>query len=176
MWKKYALAEGLQCLASPIQRRRNLIKSGSMPALSSKTIAQSLPEWEVKRTISSLIKSGWQDFAPAWSTCYILLPVRYLTMPCLFTKMPIGWLSNRPSLLARRKILYADWTGQIWECLSSAANVIHCPFCQFIYILIVIFNFLGWSRIKSGSLSAHLHTDNVWAVEQGVVISLAFLM
>jgi hypothetical protein len=47
-----------------------------------------------------------------WSTSDILLPVRYLTMPCLFTNTPMGWISDWPSLLARRRILCrSDWTN-----------------------------------------------------------------
>jgi hypothetical protein len=97
--RKYSLYE------SPIQQSRDLIKSGSIPALLSMTMAQTLPEWELKCINTSLIKCGWHAFATDWSTSDILLPVRYLTMPCLFANTPMGWVSDWPSLLARRRIL-----------------------------------------------------------------------
>ena len=66
---------------SPIQRSRDLMKSGFMPASSSKTTAHTLMEWEEKRIFLSLMRSGWQVLATDCSASAILLAVRYLTMP-----------------------------------------------------------------------------------------------
>jgi hypothetical protein len=61
---------------SPIQRSRDLMKSGFIPASSSKTTAHTLIEWEEKRKISFLVRSEWQVLAKDWRTSVILLPVR----------------------------------------------------------------------------------------------------
>ena len=69
-------------------------------------------------------------------------------------------------------ICWPDWTNM--RMYLSKGNVIDCPFCQFFCILIVFFNFLGYSRIKLGSLPAHLHTDGYIPSNKCVVISLLF--
>jgi hypothetical protein len=90
------------------------MKSGVMSALSSNTIAQTLPEWEGKCVILSLDRSGWTTLAMDHRTSEIFPPVRYCFMPCLFTNTPMGSESDWPNLLAQRKILYAALTGQIF--------------------------------------------------------------
>ncbi len=56
---------------SPIQRSWDLMKSGFIPASSSKTTAHTLMEWEEKRMILSLVRSGWQVLATDWRTSAI---------------------------------------------------------------------------------------------------------
>jgi hypothetical protein len=57
------------------------MKAGLMLALSNKTRAQTLPEWDEKRLISSSVRSGWTTLAMDRKTSWILFPVRYLVMP-----------------------------------------------------------------------------------------------
>jgi len=45
---------------SPIQRSHDLIKSVFIPASSNRTMAHTLIECDVKRIVSSLVRSGWQ--------------------------------------------------------------------------------------------------------------------
>ena len=116
---------------SPIQRSRDLIKSAFIPASSSKTTAHTLIECDVNRIISSRVKSGWEIFAKDWSTSAILLAVRYFLMPWWLAKMPIGWSSDWPRRLARKKIRYDARTGQMFGCLSSAMKVMDWPFGGF---------------------------------------------
>jgi hypothetical protein len=106
-------------------------KSGLIPALSSSTRAHTLPEWDENLLILSSDKSGWTFLAKVRSTSEILYPVRYFVLPFLLTKTAMGCLSVWPSLLDRRKILYAAQTGQISGWLSSDINVINWPFCLF---------------------------------------------
>ena len=94
--RKYNLYE------SPIQQSRDFMKSGFMPASSSKTTAHTLMEWEEKRMFSSLVRLGWQVLATDWNTSAILSAVRYLTIPWWLTKTPIGWSSDWPMRFARR--------------------------------------------------------------------------
>ncbi len=89
------------------------MKSGVILALSNNTAAHTLPEWEEKRFNSSPGMSGWAVLATKRKVSPILLPVRYLVMPNLLTNSPIGCELDWPSLLARRKILYAARTGQM---------------------------------------------------------------
>ena len=84
-----------------------------MPASSSNTRAQTLPEWEEKRFILSADRSGLTAFAMEQKTSAILLPVRYLVMPNLFTNTAMGSESDWPSLFDQRKIRYAAQTGQM---------------------------------------------------------------
>ena len=93
---------------SPIQQSRDLIKSAFIPASSSKTTAHTLIECDVNRIISSRVRSGWEIFAKDWSTAAILLAVRYFLMPWWLAKMPIGWSSDWPRRLARKKIRYCS--------------------------------------------------------------------
>ncbi len=89
------------------------MKSGVIPASSSKTRAHTLPEWEENFLSSSLVRSGLTAFAIEHKTSAILLPVRYFGVILLLTKTAMGWESNWPSHLARRKILYAAQTEQM---------------------------------------------------------------
>ena len=94
--RKYNLYE------SPIQRNRDVMKAGLMPASSKSTRAQTRPECDDIRLNSSLDQSEWTLFAIDRSTSAILPPVRYFLMPNLLTKMPIGSESDWPRLLARK--------------------------------------------------------------------------
>jgi len=66
---------------TPIQvthpRKSRLDEMGFIPASSSKTTTHTLPEWEMKRMSSSLVKFRWHAFAIDWSSPAILLAVRY---------------------------------------------------------------------------------------------------
>ncbi len=128
------------------------MKSGVIPALSSSTEAHTLPEWEENFLSSSLVKSGWTAFADERNTSAILIPVRYFVVLFLFTKTAMGWESDWPSCLARRKILYAARTGQISGRVLSAINVMDCPFCLFFCILKVTRNLVGntWTSSLRG--------------------------
>ncbi len=119
---------------SPIQRRRDLQKSGLIPASSSSSRAHTLPEWDENLLILSSDKSGWTFLAKVQSTSEILFPIRYFVLPFLSTKTAMGCLSVWLSLLDRRKILYAAWTGYISGWLLSDINVIDWPFCLFFWI------------------------------------------
>ena len=94
--RKYNLYE------SPIQRNRDVMKAGLMPASSKSTRAQTRPECDDIRLNSSADQSGWTLFAIDRSTSAILPPVRYFLMPNLLTKTPIGSESDWPRFLARR--------------------------------------------------------------------------
>ncbi len=61
----------------PIQRRCDFMKSGAMPALSSRTRAQTLPECEENCLILSLDRLGWTALATERKTSDMLFPVRY---------------------------------------------------------------------------------------------------
>jgi hypothetical protein len=116
---------------SPIQCRRDLQKSGLIPASSSSMRAHTLPEGDENLLILSSDKSGWTILAMVRSMSEILFPVRYFVFPFLLTKTAMGCLSVWPSPLDQRKILYAAQTGQISGWLSSDINVIDWPFCLF---------------------------------------------
>ena len=101
--RKYNLYE------SPIQRNRDVMKAGLMPASSKCTRAQTGPKGNDIR-LNSLAdqskwtffaidrddmwlnsdQSGWTFFVTDRSTLAILPPVRYFLMPNLLTNMPIG--------------------------------------------------------------------------------------
>ena len=84
-----------------------------MPASSSNTRAQTLPEWEEKNFISSADRSGWTSFAMEQRMSAILLPVRYLVMPNLFTNTAMGSEFDWPSHLIGKDLM----------CSSDGANV-----------------------------------------------------
>ena len=147
--RKYDLYE------SPIQRSQDLIKSAFIPASSSRTTAHTLIECDVKRIISSLVRSGWQIFATDWNTWAILLAVRNFVTPWWLVKIPIGWSSDWPRRFARRKIRYAARTGHMSECLLSAKKLIDWPFWRFFCIRKVSFIFVGGVRMSDCCLQRH---------------------
>ena len=105
--RKYNLYE------SPIQRSRNVMKAGLMPASSKSMRAQTRPECNDIPLNSSADQSEWTFFAIDQSTSAILPPVRYFLMPNLLTNMPIGSESDWSSFLALRWMRWAARTGHM---------------------------------------------------------------
>ncbi len=135
--QRYSLYE------SHIQHKQDFIKSGVIPASSSRPAAQTLPEWEEKHLILLSDRSRWTAFAQDCRTSEILPAVKYLVRPYLFTNMPMGSEYDWPSLLVWRKILCAAWTGQMLGWSSSATKVIVWLSCLIFLIRKVILIFFG---------------------------------
>ena len=128
---------------SPIQRKRDVIKAGDIPASSNRTRAQTQPEWEEKHLMLSSVRSGWTALVTDCKTSWTLFSVRYLVIPNLFANTAIGSESDWFNLFDWRKMRYAAWTGHIPGWLSSATRVMDWPFCLFFWIQKVTFNFFG---------------------------------
>ncbi len=129
----------------PNRRRRDFMKSGAMPALSSRTGAQTFPEclWGesfdfVFGQIGMGCPSNWVQDIWYLVSREVLFLIRLVNEHChgFIVRLAKPFCSHK-------NILYAALTGQRSGWLLSETIGINWPFCLFFWILKITFIFFG---------------------------------
>ena len=113
----------------PMKLRLNEI--GGVACFAEEDTRQTRIEWAENFFISFSVRSGCAVRATAWMTSAILLAVRHLVAPFLFTKITRGISDECFSWALRKTIRNAFVMGHISGCSRSAIFFEPWPFCWF---------------------------------------------